>query len=430
MNYHVVKEKEIGRKGLMVLFLFVPLLSVVMGISYSLMDGSFYTIIVGFKNIVLSPTILFTDFIEVGGIGAAFINVALIGFINFFLIYFYRLKINGPLIAAYFTVIGFSFFGKNIYNILPIYIGGYLYARYQKILMRDIIVVLMFGTALSPMISEISFSGFLPLLTGLVVAVLVGIFIGFVIVPLSSHMLKFHDGYNLYNVGFTSGIIGTVLTGFLRSFGITVEPVTIISEKNQMVTVMLLVIFFLALMTTGILINRRAVIDYVKIFSYRGRLFTDFTHLVGYGITFLNMSILGFACLFYVILIGGVVNGPVLAGIFTVTGFGAFGKHIKNCLPVVLGTIATALFFGNDLSTTNIIISVLFSTTLAPIAGTYGTIAGLIAGALHMILVTNVGVIHGGITLYNNGFSGGIVASVMIPVIDAFIKEKKNAARN
>jgi hypothetical protein len=72
----------------------------------------------------------------------------------------------------------------------------------------------------------------------------------------------------------------------------------------------------------------------------------------------------------------------------------------------------------------------LFSTTLAPIAGTYGMVAGLIAGALHMILVTNVGVIHGGITLYNNGFSGGIVASVMIPVIDAFMKEKKNAARN
>jgi hypothetical protein len=337
---------------------------------------------------------------------------------------------NGPLIAAFFTVIGFSFFGKNIYNILPIYIGGYLYARYQKIFMKDIIVALMFGTALSPMISEISFSGFLPPLIGLVLAILVGIFIGFVIAPLSSHMLKFHDGYNLYNIGFTSGIIGTVLTGFLRSFGITVEPVNIISEENHMVIIVVLVIFFMGLMITGVVINRRAIMDYAKMFSYRGRLFTDFTYLMGYGITFLNMSILGFASLLYVILVGGVVNGPVLAGIFTVTGFGAFGKHIKNCIPVMLGTIATALFFGNELSTTNIIISVLFSTTLAPIAGTSGMVAGLIAGALHMILVTNVGIIHGGITLYNNGFSGGIVASVMIPVIDAFMKEKKNAARN
>ena len=79
---------------------------------------------------------------------------------------------------------------------------------------------------------------------------------------------------------------------------------------------------------------------------------------------------------------------------------------------------------GNDLSTTGIIISVLFSTTLAPIAGTYGPVMGFIAGVLHMILVTNVGVMHGGVNLYNNGFSGGLVAGIMIPVIDAFDKER------
>jgi hypothetical protein len=90
----------------------------------------------------------------------------------------------------------------------------------------------------------------------------------------------------------------------------------------------------------------------------------------------------------------------------------------------MIGVIITALLFGNDISTTGIIISVLFSTTLAPIAGTYGPVIGIIAGALHMILVSNVAVIHGGINLYNNGFSGGLVAGVMIPVLDAFHKER------
>ncbi|WP_185264893.1 DUF1576 domain-containing protein [Anaerocolumna cellulosilytica] len=58
---------------------------------------------------------------------------------------------------------------------------------------------------------------------------------------------------------------------------------------------------------------------------------------------------------------------------------------------------------GYDLSFTGIIISVLFSTTLAPIAGNYGPVAGFLAGVFHMILVTNVGIIHGRINLYNNG---------------------------
>ncbi|WP_312370449.1 DUF1576 domain-containing protein [Lachnoclostridium sp.] len=424
MEFNKVDEKDIGRSKKLSLLSAIPILFLFVGIIYGIYNGSFHSVLYGFINIVLTPTILVTDFIQVGGIEAAFINVGLVGLLNIFIMRHFRLKLNGILIAAFFTVIGFSFFGKNLYNIIPIYFGGYFYSLYKKISFKDIIIAIMFGTALAPMVSEISFSGLLQPFWAITVAVCVGLFIGFIIVPLSSHMLKFHDGYNLYNIGFTSGILGTVLASVLRSFGITIEPVNIISEKNHLVIIILLLFLFLGLFCTGIYFNRRAIMDYRKILQYKGRLITDFTHLVGFGVTLLNMALLGLLSLIYVLLIGGVVNGPVLAGIFTVVGFGAFGKHIKNCLPVMIGVIITALLFGNDLSTTGIIISVLFSTTLAPIAGTYGPIIGFIAGALHMILVTNVGVIHGGINLYNNGFSGGLVAGVMIPVLDAFHKER------
>lgn len=424
MELNKVDEKDIGRIRKLGLLSVLPIVFLIVGIIYGIYNGSFHSVINGFINIVLTPTILVTDFIEVGGIEAAFINVGLLGLLNIYIMHHYRLKLNGILIAAFFTVIGFSFFGKNLYNIIPIYLGGYFYTIYKKISFKDIIIALMFGTALAPLVSEISFSGLLRPFWAIVVAVCVGIFIGFILVPLSSHMLKFHDGYNLYNIGFTSGIVGTVLTSVLRSFGITVEPVNIISEKNHPVIIIILLCLFLGFFFTGIYINRRAIMDFGKILQYKGRLITDFTHLVGFGVTFLNMALLGFLSLFYVMLIGGVVNGPVLAGIFTVVGFGAFGKHIKNCLPVMIGVIVTALFFGNDISTTGIIISVLFSTTLAPIAGTYGPVIGFLAGALHMAVVTNVGVIHGGVNLYNNGFSGGLVAGVMIPILDAFHKER------
>ncbi len=422
MQYGIV-EKDIGRVGKLIILSAIPLMFLMSGILYSILIQGVPETIEGFKAILLSPTILITDFIQLGGISASLINVAIIGFINIYLMNKYRLKINGVLIAAFFTLIGFSFFGKNIYNIMPIYIGGYLYTKYQRISFKEIIVVIMFGTALAPMISEISFSGILSPMFALFVALVVGIFIGFVIVPLSSHMLKFHDGYNLYNIGFTSGIIGTVLTSVLRSFGITVAPVSIISTDNYNILILLVVSILLGLLVTGIFINKKALIKLPDIFKYKGRLITDFTHLVGYGTTFVNMSVLGMVSLTYVLLIKGVVNGPVLAAIFTVIGFGAFGKHLKNAIPVALGVIVTAILFGYDLNATGIIISVLFSTTLSPIAGSYGPIMGFVAGMIHMILVTNVGVVHGGINLYNNGFSGGIVAGVLIPVVDAFRKE-------
>ena len=46
----------------------------------------------------------------------------------------------------------------------------------------------------------------------------------------------------------------------------------------------------------------------------------------------------------------------------------------------------------------------LFGTTLAPTAGQYGVVAGILAGFLHMSLVTNIGFLHAGMNLYNNRF--------------------------
>ena len=64
----------------------------------------------------------------------------------------------------------------------------------------------------------------------------------------------------------------------------------------------------------------------------------------------------------------------------------------------------------------------MFSTNLAPIAGVYGYKIGFIAGILHFLLATNVGIIHGGVNLYNNGYAGGLDAGFLLPILDAFVK--------
>ena len=423
MHYNI-EEKDLGRINTLKLLTCIPTIFLIFGLGYGFFGQGWSDLYNGFINIIFSPTILITDFIKVGGMGATLINVALVGFLNIYIINYYELKINGVLIAAFFTVIGFSFFGKNIYNILPIYLGGYLYTKYQKISFKEIVVVVMFGTALAPFVSEVSFLGILPQIVAIGMALVFGIFIGFTVVPLSSHMLRFHNGYNIYNIGFTAGIIGTFLTSLLRSFGLKVEPVNIVSKENQIVIIALLIVIFTGLLIVGLIINNKSLIQLKRVFEFSGTLVTDFPHLVGYGITYVNMSLLGFSGLAYVLLIGGVVNGPAIAGIMTLVGFGALGKHHKNSLPIVVGVILTALFFGYELSSTGVVLAVLFSTTLAPIAGTYGPLIGIVAGIFHMILVTNVGIIHGGINLYNNGFAGGLVAGILLPIIEAFKKEE------
>ena len=425
MYIHKYQEKGLHKEQkLKILFIF-PLTFMILGILFSYLDNeSNLTLYSGLKNIILSPTILITDFLSVGGIGSTFVNVALISFYNLYLLKKYKLRINGLILAAFMTVMGFSFFGKNIFNIIPIYIGGYLYSNYKKIDFKDIIVSIMFATALAPVISEISFSNILPNKIAILIGIGVGIFIGFIITPLASHMVKFYDGYNIYNLGFTAGILGTILTSALRNLDIKIESVNILYLENNIFLILTLISMFIYLIYIGISINKNALNEYKYIFNYSGKVVTDYTFLMEYGVTFFNMGIMGLLSLSYVLLIGGVINGPVIAGIFTVVGFSAFGKHIKNCLPIILGVIITALFLEYDISSTVVIITVLFSTTLAPIAGVYGYKIGFIAGILHFLLATNVGIIHGGVNLYNNGFAGGLVAGFLLPILDSFIKRR------
>lgn len=397
-----------------------PTALLIFGLIYTFFEqGDFFS---GLMAIVTSPSTLLTDYLELGGIGPAFVNVALVGFFNIYLLKRFKMRINGLLIAAVMTVIGFSFFGKNILNVLPIYFGGYLYSKYQRIPMKNVILVIMFSTALAPMVSEITYGGIFSDGVNYIMGIATGTFIGFMIVPLASHMLRFHDGYNLYNIGFTAGLLGTVMTSFLRSFQIDVNPVSILYLEQNMAIIALICGLFVYLIIAGITINRDALKQYKNILRYKGRTITDFTAHMGYGITFVNMGLMGLLSTGIVIALGGVVNGPVLAGIFTIVGFSAFGKHPKNCWPVMTGVLLAGLFYGVDFSSTPFIIAVLFSTTIAPIGGTFGPVLGVVSGMLHLTLVMHIGMIHGGVNLYNNGFAGGLVAGMLVPVIDAFKK--------
>jgi hypothetical protein len=45
---------------------------------------------------------------------------------------------------------------------------------------------------------------------------------------------------------------------------------------------------------------------------------------------------------------------------------------------------------------------------------------------MHLTLVMNIGYLHGGVNLYNNGFSGGLVASILVPILEAFQLHRTN----
>ena len=83
-------------------------------------------------TLVISPCYLFTDYFYISSIGTALINSGLLMFLAIFIANVSKTEISGLLIASIFIVTGFALFGKNLYNVVSIYLGVYLYSRFKK----------------------------------------------------------------------------------------------------------------------------------------------------------------------------------------------------------------------------------------------------------------------------------------------------------
>ena len=382
-------------------------------------------IISGLENIVTSPSTLITDFLVIGGLGATFLNAFSLFIFNFILVKSFKLKVSGLVLAAFFTVFGFSFFGKNIFNVLPIYLGGIMYTKFEHLDFKTVLPTIMFTSALAPFISAMAFSSG-TFEEAYLLAMILGIIIGFIATPLAKKMISFHEGFNLYNLGFTGGLLGAVITSILKAYNFNIEPQKLISTKYHLVLTLICSMVFLLLILVGVYINNNSFKGYKKLITSTG-LKSDFVELHGYGLSFINMGINGFISLGFILILGQTLNGPFLAGILTIVGFSAFGKHPLNITPILFGVWLAGVTTSVDGFV--LVLSALFGTAMAPISGVYGPIWGVIAGWLHMSVVRNIGVVHGGLNLYNNGFSAGIVAGVLLPIIRLFT-DRKNKFKN
>lgn len=370
----------------------------------------------GLVIITTSSSNLLTDYIKIGGLGAAFVNSAIVTFLSTFLLKKNNVELSGIAVAGIITMCGFAFFGKNIYNSVPITFGVYLYSNLKRIPFKEVAVVSLFATALSPFVSEIRFGMGNSPLNGFLLSYAAGIIIGFVITPLAASFVDFHHGYNLYNIGFTAGVIGMFATGILRMFNLRVETTSILSDGNNISVSVILLTIIISVFFFGLSYNDWSFSKYAKLMRHSGRLKTDFIALFGEGITLINVAVMGLLSWTYVLLVGGELNGPTIGAIFTVMGFSAFGNHPRNTIPIFIGTFLASLLNMHETYSTVAVIATLFGSTLAPIAGQFGVLAGIAAGFFHVSMAYNIGYLHGGMNLYNNGFSGGFVAAALVPI--------------
>lgn len=401
---------------------YLPILALIM-IILAFIFNTPKEIFVGYKNILLSSSILTTDYIAIGTLGGALVNAASILILNLVILRLLNLRMSGLIYAALYMILGFSFFGKNILNSLPIYIGIYLYAFLNKIPVKNLVISLLFSSGISPLVSYLIFGFDLAYYISIPLGIGAGIVAGLMVPAISSHTIKFHQGYNLFNVGFSLGIISLAFNGVLRAFNLRASEISILSNDHNLFLYLFAAILALVLLIAGIILNPKSFKMIPDLYKRSGRLVSDYIRDYGVSIVMINQaSLLTFEiliCLIFKIELNGAIFGTILA----VSGFAGAGLHLKNTSFVMLGAILMCLITKTNITSTSIIIGILFSAGVAPIAGRYGIVAGIIAGMLHIVILPLCRSFQGGYDLYNNGFCAGFVACILIAIIEAFKKE-------
>ena len=187
-----------------------------------LLSGDIRELLPGLWTIIINEDTLITDYIQLAGLGPAFVNAAIVTYISIAILYFAKDPPNGYTIVDIGLMSGFALFGKNFVNIWPIILGTWLYARLKREPFSKYAGVALLSTALAPVVSFVGLGGHW---ASLPAAVLVGVSIGFILPPLSGYTFRIQNGMNLYNMGFACGLVAMLLVPVMNSLGKVPEKV-------------------------------------------------------------------------------------------------------------------------------------------------------------------------------------------------------------
>ncbi len=388
----------------------------------------------GFARILRHPAQLTIDYFKLGTVGGTFLNAGLVGACCAAVFALSGADLNGASMMAFFLTMGFSFFGINLFNIWPCMLGTWLFARAARERFADHVNTALFSTALAPFVSEIAWR--YPALDGLfaapafrlLLAAAVGAAAGFLMPALCRHSPNLHRGYSVYNAAAVAGFVGILLFSCLyRAAGVEIPVNTQIGGAHAAVVNGFSAGTSLAALAAGLGLNRWRIGGYGKILAGAGYR-CDYVRDAGVPLTLINIGVFGLFVTAYYNAVGAAMTGPTAGSIICLLAAATCGAHCLNVLPIMIGYGIASAVCAFDINAQAIVVGFCFSAALCPIAGRFGLVSGVVAGMLHACMVTTVVTFHGGMCLYNGGFTCGIVAVLAAPVLEAFFVPRDRVA--
>lgn len=395
----------------------------------------------GLLRIFSSPTLSGTSFFNVGGFSATFLNMGLNGLVCTALFW---IPGNKPMHASTLVSIlttGFGAWGIHILNMWPTMLGVVLHCIVKKEKIGDQTNAILFSTGLAPFISELmirypnaDITGFS--VQGVLLAVLVGVFAGFFVPAGLENSPSVHKGFALYSAALPVGMTAFLMQGALyKAMGVAIPgPTSDLSVVSPTIVNTFCCILFGCCILFAFLIGCRPK-DYWEVLVDPDQTL-DFAAVNSNGAFLMNVGVYGFFILGYYNFIGAEFNGITFGVIFCMLSTCNAGSHPFNVWPIMVGYALASQFFqllcpifGGDftqyLHSQSIVVGLCYANGLSPISDKYGWFYGMVAAMMHFCMVTTVPELHGGMCLYNGGFTAALVCLLMVPGLERHSKTKR-----
>ena len=399
----------------------------------------------GLIRIVSQSSKISTNYFAVGGYAATFLNMGLVGVLMVAMFAIFGAKPNNASTLAFILTLGFCSWGINILNMWPSIFGVMVYCLVKKEKFGANVNAMLFSTGIAPLITDLMIRyphaeviGFNP--PGVVLALAVGLIIGFFLPAGLAHSPKVHKGFDLYSAALPIGMTAFFLNATLfKTLGVALpKALSDIAPESMQVAPQATVNIFCGVLfgtcvVLALLLGCRPK-DYWKLLTDPA-LVTNFSSTYGNATFLMNVGVFGLFILGYYNLIGATFNGITFGIIFCMLATCNSGSHPGNVWPIMLGYFVASTVAGwiaplvggtftLAINAQAIVVGLCYANGLSPIADKYGWHCGFIAAIMHYLLVTSVPALHGGYCLYNGGFTAALICLILVPELERFFKTK------
>ena len=394
----------------------------------------------GLWKIFSSPTLASTSFFSIGGYAATFLNMGLVGLICTALYCIPGEKENHAATLVTILTTGFGSWGIHILNMWPGMVGVALHCLAKKEKLGDHTNAMLFTTGLAPFMSELMVRypyaevvGFRP--SGILLALLAGAVVGFFLPAGLDNSPMVHKGFDLYSAALPVGMTAFLMQGFLyKAMGVpTPKAVSDLSIASPEICNTYCIVFFSLCVIIALLMGCRPK-DYWRLMSDPEAV-QNFSATYGNATMLMNVGLYGFFILAYYNWIGATFNGVTFGVMFCMLATCNAGSHPGNIWAITFGYgMASKLMqllspltggdFTQYLHSQSIVVGLCYANGLSPIADTYGWFYGVVAAMMHFCMVTTVPELHGGMCLYNGGFTAALVCLLMVPGLQRHFRTK------